>query len=196
VSIKHSKSAALAAVLIVLAAVLLALAAALPVQSRIWKGSPTELARDYVTISDTRGNGEFILLMWFVPQMVSPDTPGMSVLKPLLDKYVLLMAAHAKLDKTTARLSFEDIDAIDAKDQAGKPLAPVARKDLPPTLTGMLAVVETMFRQSAGAMGQGMKMSVFDAGAVNSCKRGGGLAVVLGGETYTWQTPIPGCPSA
>jgi hypothetical protein len=188
VSIRRIISAALAAGL-------LALAAASPTQSRIWKGSPTELARDYVTISDTRRNGEFILLMWFVPQMVSPDTPGMTLIKPLLDKYVLLVAAHAKLDRTTARLSFDDIDALDAKNQAGQPLPPIARKDLPPTMTGMLAVVETMFRQSAGAMGQGMKLFVFDAGTVNSCKQGG-LAVVLAGETYTWQTPIPGCPGA
>jgi hypothetical protein len=65
--------------------------------------------------------------------------------------------------------------------------------DLPPATAGAVAVVEGMFRQALGAAGKGMKMFVFDAGDVAACKKGG-LAVALADETYTWQTPIPGCP--
>jgi len=37
-----------------------------------------------------------------------------------------------------------------------------------------------------------MKMFVFESGAIDSCKKGQ-LAVPLAGETYTWDTPFPGC---
>jgi hypothetical protein len=52
--------------------------------------------------------------------------------------------------------------------------------------------MEAMFRQSLGTFGQGMKVFVFDAAGVTSCKPGG-LTVPFADETYTWQTPIPGC---
>ncbi|HEY2532178.1 MAG TPA: hypothetical protein VGJ20_30335 [Xanthobacteraceae bacterium] len=84
----------------------------------------------------------------------------------------------------------DDISTLEAKDQSGKPLMLIARDDLPPKMTTILALLETMFRQAAGAMGAGAKVFVFDPGGVNSC-RPGGLAVSLAGETYTWQTPIP-----
>ncbi|HEY2533481.1 MAG TPA: hypothetical protein VGJ20_37050 [Xanthobacteraceae bacterium] len=176
---------------VALAAVLLACAASAPAWPRIWKGSPRELARDYVTISDARANGEFVMLMWFVPAIVA-DAPGVATIKPLLNKYLIMSVIHAELDRTTGRFSFEDISTLEAKDQSGKPLTLIARSDLPPTVTAILALLETMFRQSAGAMGGGTRVFVFDPGGVNSC-RPGGLAVLLAGETYTWQTPIPGC---
>ena len=74
----------------------------------------------------------------------------------------------------------------------GKALTPVARNDLPPTNTAMLAALEAMFRQSIGAMGKGMKMFVFEGGNIDSCKKGQ-LSVPLASETYTWDTPFPGC---
>jgi hypothetical protein len=176
---------------IALAAVFLACTTSAPAWPRVWKGSPRELARDYVTITDTRTNGEFVMLMWFVPAIVA-DTPNAGTIKSLLDKYLIMNAVHAKLDRITGRFSFDDISTLEAKDQNGKPLTPIARSDLPPTVTALLTLLETMFRQSAGALGAGTKTFVFDPGGVNSC-RPGGLGVPLAGETYTWETPIPGC---
>lgn len=161
--------------------------------SRNWKASPEAIARDYATINDNRANGEFVLFMWFVPSMVRPDQSGAQVLVATLEKYVVLMAVHGRLDKTSGTLSFEDIDTLEAKDQMGNPLAVMTRNDLPPTTTAILAAMETLFRQSFGAMGKGMKMFVFNAGAVNSCKKGE-MSVPFAGENYTWETPIPGCP--
>jgi hypothetical protein len=162
--------------------------------ARIWKPSPEKMARDYATINDVRPNGDLVLLMWFVPGMMQPDAAGAAAVKAILQKYVVVVAVHGSLDKTTASYSFEDIDHLQAEDRNQHPLAPISRSDLPPATIAVISALEAMFRQTAGAMGKGMKVFVFDAGAVNSCKQGE-LTIPLAGETYTWETPIPGCPA-
>jgi hypothetical protein len=104
------------------------------------------------------------------------------------------MVIHAQLDKKTASFSFDDVGAPDVKDQSGKQLIAVAREELSPKTAGTLTVMETMFRQSFGAMGKGMKLFIFKPDGVSSCGKGG-LSVGFAGETYTWETPIPGCSS-
>ncbi len=144
---------------VVAAAVLLALQGLCPASARQWRATPDAVARDYATITDTRPNGELIMLMWIVPRMVLPNSP---------------------------------IDNLEVRDQGGKALTPVAKADLPPTNTAMLAALEAMFRQSIGAMGKGMKMFVFESGSIDACRKGQ-LSVPLASETYTWDTPFPGC---
>jgi hypothetical protein len=161
--------------------------------SRMWNATPDAIARDYATINDTRAGGEVVVLLWFVPAMVRSDMSGAPNLIAMLQKYVVVMAVHGRLDKASGTLSFDDIDTMEARDQAGKPLDLLARNVMPPAPTAVLAAIETLFRQSLGAMGKGMKMFVFDAGDVDSCKKGG-LSVPLAGETCTWNTPFPGCP--
>ena len=161
--------------------------------ARSWKATPNAIARDYATINDTRPGGELILLMWFVPPMVQPNATGSAGLMAMLQKYIVMMVVHGHLDKASGTVSFDDINTLEARDQADKPLTLLARNDLPPTTTGALSAVEAVFRQSLGATGNGMKMFVFEAGAVDACKPGR-LSVPLAGETYTWDTPIPGCP--
>jgi hypothetical protein len=172
--------------------ILLLYAASLPALSRNWKPGPNALARDYVTINDTRPGSEIVMLMWFVPELIPPESPNAATVKALLDKYVILMVVHAKLDKVTAKFSFEDVSTLQAEDRTRKPLTLITRNELPPTATGAVAIMEAMFRQSLGTFGQGMKVFVFDAAGVTSCKPGG-LTVPFADETYTWQTPIPGC---
>jgi len=160
--------------------------------SRVWKPTPHALARDYASIQDNRGKGEIIVLMWFVPQMVEPGATGAAALTATLQKYVVIVVVHGRLDPTSGAMSFDEIDALEASDRNEKPLTPVRRDTLPPATTGMLVAMETLFRQSFGAMGKGMKMFIFEAGTINSCKKGL-LSVPFDGETYTWETPIPGC---
>ena len=132
--------------------------------------------------------------MWFVPPMLRLDQPGAQVISATLQKYVIVMVTRGQLDKTTGTISFQDIDTLQAMDQAGKQLKLVARNDLPPITAGMIATIESMLRQAGGAMGKGMKMFVFESGAVNSCAKGE-LSIPFAGETYTWETPVPGCPN-
>jgi hypothetical protein len=56
----------------------------------------------------------------------------------------------------------------------------------------MITGMEAVFRQSLGAMGSGMKTFLFNGEGIDSCKKGQ-LAVQFAGETYTWDTPFPGC---
>jgi hypothetical protein len=177
---------------VIVATVLLALPGLCPVSARQRRATPDAVARDYATITDTRPSGELIMLMWIVPRMVQPNSPGATAAVAMVQKYVLVVAVHGHLDKTTGIMTFEDIDNLDVRDQGGKALTPVARNDLPPTNTAMLAALEAMFRQSIGAMGKGMKMFVFEGGNIDSCKKGQ-LSVPLASETYTWDTPFPGC---
>jgi hypothetical protein len=160
--------------------------------SREWKATPEALAREYATINDSRPGGDLILLLWFVPEMSPANAPGSNVVAAMLQRYVVIVAVHGRLERTSGSMSFEELDPLTARDQTGKPLVPVTRDELPPTNTAMLAGMEGLLRQSLGALGKGMKMFVFDGGAVSSCKQGQ-LSVPFADETYTWNTPIPGC---
>jgi hypothetical protein len=176
------------------AAIILFALGASPALSRQWKATPEALARDYAGINDQRPGGELVVALWFVPQMVPDNSRGAEVAKAMLQNYVVVVVAHGRLQSVTGTMSFENVDALPAMDQSGKQLTPVARDNLPPTNAGMLTALESSLRQTLGAMGNGMKMFVFDAGDVGSCKRGQ-LSVLFANETYTWDTPFPGCQS-
>jgi hypothetical protein len=176
-----------------LIAAVISIVAVSSASSRMWNATPDAIARDYATINDTRAGGEVVVLMWFVPALVRPDMSGAANLIAMLQKYVVVMTVHGRLDKASGTLSFDDIDTLEARDQTGKPLNLLARSVMPPAPVAVLTAVETMFRQSLGAMGKGMKMFIVEAGDVDSCKKGG-MSIPLAGETYTWNTPIPGCP--
>jgi hypothetical protein len=163
-----------------------------PASSRQWKPTPEALARDYATINDVKANGDLTLLLWFVPQMVPSGTAGADIVADMARKNVVLMVVRGHIDKTTGTLSFDDLQSLDARDQDGKALTAIVRDKLPPTNVAIVSSMEAMLRQSMGAMGKGMKMFVFDSTGLDSCGRGR-LQVLLGGETYTWDTPFPTC---
>ena len=87
---------------------LLALGAS-PALSRQWKVTPEALTRDYAGINDQRPNGELVLAMWFVPQLVPANSPGADIVKAMLEKYVLIVVAHGRLQSATGRMSFETL---------------------------------------------------------------------------------------
>ena len=49
-------------------------------------------------------------------------------------------------------------------------------------------------RQAAGAMGQGMAFFAYENGGVHACQKGG-LSIPFNDEVYTYDTPVPGCPT-
>lgn len=163
-----------------------------PASSRIWKPSPDKLAANYAMIQDLRGGGEIVFIEWLAPSIVAPGVSGAKQFAATLQKYVVILVAHGRIDKTTGSTSFDEITTLEAKDETGKALTVVARSDLPPVINGVLSGLESIFRQAFGAFGKGTKMFVFDAGSVNSCKKGG-MSVPFANETYTWETPFPGC---
>jgi hypothetical protein len=174
------------------AAVTLSSLEAAPATARQWKATPEAIAQDYATINDTRPGGDLLLLMWFVPQLIPPNSPGAEAATTILRKYVVVMAVHGRLDRPTGKFSFDDINAPKASDQNGRALTPIAKDGLPPVAVGLVTTMEALFRQSAGPLGNGMKLFVFDGAGIDSCSKGR-LSIPLADETYTWDTPFPSC---
>jgi hypothetical protein len=158
--------------------------------SRPWKPTPGQIAADYASINHNRGNGDFVMLGWW---SVPTATPG-SQLAALFEKYVLISVTHSHIDikQPAAGMSFDDIKLLEALDESGKALAPVPEGALAPASIGLLATFEAAYRQGLGPRGKGTKFFLFDAGAVRACEKGE-ISVAFDGETYTWETPFPGC---
>ena len=168
-----------------LAFVLLLLAAATPASARLWKPTPQQQVIDYLTITHNKA-GENIALVWMASLLV----PSPAV-KPLLDKYIILSIAHTRraADGTT---SWDDVQGVQLSNGAGDALTEVTPDKIPPLLVGMIASSDATMRQSSQGKSK-VYWSVWEAGSVNACQRGK-LVVNYGGESYSYDTPIPGCP--
>jgi len=166
--------------------------AALPssASSRPWKPTPTQVAGDYATITHIRGAGDFVNIAWWASPTARPGTP----LADMLEKYVLISVGHARRDvnQPASGISFDDIKTLEVRDESGRPLTTVPRDALPPASIGILTNFEAGYRQGLGPRGNGIRFLLFDAGAVRACEKGG-ISVTFDGETYTWETPFPGC---
>ncbi|HML11409.1 MAG TPA: hypothetical protein VK432_11165 [Stellaceae bacterium] len=167
---------------------LLCAAAPDPAQSRPWKPTPAALAQDYTQIIDNRSGKELVLVWWLVPQLI----PNSSAAAELLDKYVVVGIIHGHVD-VGGTLSFDKIDSLQAMDGNSTPLKALIGDNIPPAVQGALTAVEGVLRQALGPTGQGIAWFVFEGGAVHACQKGG-LSIPFEGETYTYETPIPGCP--
>jgi len=158
-----------------------------PGEARPWKPQGEALAEDYAQIIDSRPGGDLVLLMWIVPQIVksSPTAAAM------LDKYVVLGVVHGHV-QAGGIVSFEDVTTLAANDGDGKPLKLLQGADLPADVAGGVAGISGVMRQTIGQMGQGMHFFAFEGG-VHACEKGQ-LSIPFAGETYIYDTPIPGCP--
>jgi hypothetical protein len=160
-----------------------------PVTARPWKPKDTVLAQEYSVITDTRPNHDLIEVFWMTWPMGTDQSP---MLQQLLDKYVILGVAHGQLDPG-GKMIFSLDESVQAIGLSGTQLKALDETGYPPMVAGMVATLGGFVRQSLGAMGQGTKFYVFDSAGVRACEKGQ-LSVVYAGETYTYETPIPGCP--
>lgn len=177
--------AALALLGVALTANLSAVATARP-----WKPTPDALALDYAEIIDHRGARDFVLVFWIVPQML---TVASEETRELLDEYAMvgIVHAHLHIDGTA---SFDEIDEVRAVDGNGSALVLLTGNNIPPAAQGALTSMQGVLKKMIGPMGEGTRWLVFDAGAVRSCEKGR-LSISYDGEIYTYDTPIPGCPT-
>lgn len=159
-----------------------------PADARPWKPTPQALAQDYAIIYDTRSANELVMVFWLVPQMY-PDIPAA---QKLFDNYVVVAALHGHAGPG-GNLVFDYIDKLEAKDGNGKPLKLLAGADLPLDATQAVTAMGGVMKQTLGALGQGMSFFVFEKGSMQACGKGQ-LVIPYAGETYTYDTPIPGCP--
>ena len=161
---------------------------AAPASGRSWKPTQTQQALDYLTISHYKA-GEIIILIWLGAPMMTNDAA-----RQLFEKNIVIGAAHAHIG-TDGTVSFDAIDNLQALDATKRPLAPVTPDSLTPVMAGAMTTTQTIYRQTLGAMGQGIHWFVFDAGTVHACGKGM-LSIPYEGEIYTYETPVPGCPKA
>ena len=157
-----------------------------PASSRVWKATPIQIAADYSLINHSKSSTETVNINWWAAPTLSPGA-----ITGLLEKYVVISIVHFHVNPG-ATLAFDDIKTLEANDGSGKPLAPVSRNELPSVFISFLSTLEAGSRQSLGRLGDGTKFFIFDAGAVRACEDGR-LSIPFAGETYTWDTPFPGC---
>jgi hypothetical protein len=159
-----------------------------PAFARAWKPTSIQIAGEYAQINHAKNATDFVNIRWWAPPTVQQGTP----LPGILEKYIVISVVHFHVNQPGGAISFDGIDTLEARDDADKPLALIPRNELPPAAVGVLAALEAAFRQSLGRLGDGTKFFVFDAGTVRACEKGG-ISIPFADETYTWQTPLPGC---
>jgi hypothetical protein len=156
--------------------------------SRQWKPTSVQLAGDYAAIAHNKSNTDFVNIRWWAEPTVMPGTP----LAELFHRYILISVVHFHVNPPVGTMTTDDIDTLEVRDSSGMPLTAIPRNALPPGAIATLTGFEASFRQSLGRLGEGTKFFIFDAGAVRACGTGG-ISVPFAGETYTWETPFPGC---
>jgi len=161
-----------------------------PALSRTWSPTPINLAQDYAIISDNRGSGDIVMVIWLAPPIL-PNDPTTKAARDMLDKYVVIGVAHAHIG-ADGTATFDQIATLDVADGSGAPLNLLNTSTMPPNVVGALAALQSAFGRSIGAFGQGVHWFAFDSGSAHACAKGG-LAVSFAGVKYTYDTPMPGC---
>jgi hypothetical protein len=161
---------------------------ATPAQARLWKPERESLAQDYAIITDIRKSHDVISVFWLAP----PLAPGSPAAQLILERYVIIGVSHVKQDTVTGKTESTNLDAVEARDNDGKPLTLLEGDKVPPTVAAVISGIGGVARQAMGVTGTGMRFFAFDAGNVRACGKGR-LSVAYVGETYTYDTPIPGC---
>lgn len=112
----------------------------------------------------------------------------------IFDRYVLIGVAHAHMS-SLGLFSFDKIDFLMVKDSEAKPLQLLTGDEIPPTIVGALSLMEASLSRSLGQFGKGIHWFVFTGGSTHACGSSG-ISIPFAGETYTYDTPMPGCPKA
>jgi hypothetical protein len=156
--------------------------------ARQWNATPEAQAQEYSMIQDNRPGNELVMVFWLSPQMVADKA-----MADVLSKSVVIGALDAHVSND-AKFTFTPVDSVLVKDAAGNELRLLKGDDIPAAAASGVQTMGTAFRQALGPVGAGFQWFVFDAGSVRSCEPGSGLRVQVAGTTYTYDTPIPGCP--
>jgi hypothetical protein len=162
-----------------------------PVSARQWNPDARGAALDYTQIVHAKGPGEVVVVWWVTPQAFPPSAND-QVVQDVLSRYVVLGIAHGRTG-TTGQMSFDTIGDLRIADSTARSLAPLPPNAMPPEVAQTIAGLQALGRQSLGPIGQGLRWFVFDGSTIHACSPGK-MSVPHDGETYTYDTPIPGCP--
>ena len=165
--------------------------ASLTAMARQWKATPTTLAQDYVQIVDSRSQREIVLILWLSPQIVD-DSPANAAAKEVLSSYVVVGIIHADIS-TLGRFAFRTPENVALRTAGGAERKPLDQSEVAPAAAGIVTVMQNVFSQALGPMGEGTRWVTFDAARISSCEEGV-FWIDYDGEQYDYRTPIPGCP--
>ena len=174
------------------AALLCAITVALvsPAEPRQWSPDTRGASLDYTQIVHAKATGEIVLVWWVVPETF-PNDANSKVLKDVLGRYVIIGVAHGRNGPAGA-VALDPVPDLKIADQNSRQLSPFAANTTPPEVTQALTTLQALARQSLGPLGTGMRWFAFEGSTIHSCTAGK-ISVPFGGETYTYDTPIPGC---
>ena len=167
-----------------LAVGLIPLILAAPASARLWKPTPQQQIADYLSILHNKADGN-VSVAWMASPLVAATA------KPVMDKYVVIQIIRTRRGPDGAAV-WDDVQGVQVSDGAGNVLKEVPTDQMPPILVGMIATTEATVRQNSQGKGKAF-WGVYEPGAVSACQRGK-LNVSFEGETYSFDTPVPGCP--
>jgi hypothetical protein len=151
----------------------------------LWKPTPLQLAQDYTLVTHNKGDDGRVTVQWMASPTVTSPT-----LQQTLDKYVVIGISHSR-GGVGGVMTWDDIEGVQVTDTAGQPLKEITGDAVPPALVGFFGAMEaTISRASQGKAKA--RWYVFEPGQVAACAPGK-LSVSYDGETYAFDTPIPGC---
>jgi len=167
------------------------LALTTPASARQWNPDSRGSALDYTQILHAKGTGQVVVVWWVVPETFI-GAPNAQSIQDALSRYVVVGISEGRATAPGAPMSFTQIQDLKIADASGRQLSPLAANAMPPEVTQTIATLQGLARQNLGPIGQGMRWFVYDGSTIHSCQSGK-MSVPYGGETYIYETPIPGC---
>ena len=165
------------------------IASASGASAREWSRSSTDIASDYLTVHDNRGNGDQALIMWVAPPMV-PNTGAQA--KAIFSKTLFIGTLFFHVDTSTGEITVLPSGDVSVTNGAGEPIREIPESKRSPVLSGSVVVMGSAMSKALGKMGSGLVWRTYEAKSVDACKPGG-LKIRLAGVVYDYDTPIPGC---
>ena len=162
----------------------------IPASARQWNPDSRGAALDYTQILHSKGTGQVAVVWWVVPETFA-GAPNAQAIQDVLSRYVVVGVAEGRA-APGAPMSFTPAQDLKIADSSSRQLSPLAANATPPEVAQTIATLQGLARQNLGPIGQGMRWFVFDGSTIHSCQPGK-MSVPYGGETYTYDTPIPGC---
>ena len=162
-----------------------------PASARQWNPDSRGASLDYTQILHSKGGGEAVIVWWVVPETFAGDANS-QIIRDVLARYVVIGIAHGR-PVAGGGMAFDNIADLKIADQTARTLSPLAANTTPPEVTQAISALQALGRQSLGPLGTGLRWFVFDGSTIHACTPGK-MSVPYDGETYTYDTPIPGCP--
>jgi hypothetical protein len=166
------------------------LALMIPASARQWNPDSRAAAVDYTQILHSKTPGQVVFVWWVVPEAFI-GAPNAQSIQDVLSRYVVIGMADGR-GGPGAPMNFTPIQDLRISDSSARQLSPLAANATPPAVTQAIASLQGLARQSLGPLERGIRWLVFDGSTIHSCQPGK-LSVPYGGETYVFDTPIPGC---